>query len=57
MNIFIGTGKSKLMRSIADIICKRHGVGSVTVLHDVRLSKYVGEGEHKLREYFKTAQR
>ena len=32
-------------------------MGSVTVLHDVRLSKYVGEGEHKLREYFKTAQR
>jgi hypothetical protein len=45
------------MRSIAEIISKERDVKILSVNHDILLSRYVGEGENKLRELFKTAHR
>jgi AAA+ superfamily predicted ATPase len=45
------------MKSIAEIISREKDVRILTVNHDILLSRYVGEGENKLRELFKTAHR
>jgi AAA+ superfamily predicted ATPase len=55
--IYIGTGKSKLMRSIANIMVNRNKIKIFEISHDILLSRFVGEGEIKLRSIFKDAHR
>ena len=52
-----GTGKSKLMRSIAAVLTRSKGVTVLEISHDILLASYVGESEKKLREIFKNAHR
>lgn len=52
-----GTGKSKLMHSIATALARNNGVKVLEISHDILLARYMGEGEKKLRQIFRTAHR
>ena len=45
------------MKSLAEEISRKTDVRVLSISHDVLLSRYVGEGESKLREIFSTASR
>ena len=45
------------MRTLAEAISSRSDVSVLSISHDILLSRYVGEGEGKLREIFSSASR
>ena len=45
------------MRSIAEVVSRCEGVRVLEINHDVLLSRFIGEGEKKLRQVFKDADR